>query len=230
MKKKPATQIFRIHLGVFYTLMMTILGFIKRDKAEFVKQGVTEEKIAEVEALLTEFSEIPTDDELLGNQINATNEKDKARDKLRTSIAEVIDRAASKYGTNSGYYRKFGISTLSELDGGELSTGARRVFRVGTAMASDLASEGLIQEMLDTLKNNNVIFDKALGNKEDAVADREIATEDRIEKANAIYALMVKYCEKGKRIWISTNQARYNDYVIYDTPSGKPEDSTHPKA
>ena len=230
MKKKPATQIFRIRLGVFYTLMTTILGFIKRDKAEFVKQGVTDEKITAVEALLTEFSEIPTDDELLGNQINATNAKDIAGGQLRTGISEVIDRAASKYGIDSGYYRKFGIRTLSEIDGGELSSGARRVYRVGTSMLTDLADEGLTQAMLDTLKSTTKIYDEALAKKEDAVSDREIAAENRIEKANAIYELMSGYCEKGKRIWVSTNQAKYNDYVIYDTPSGKPENPATPPA
>ena len=229
MKKKPATQIFKIRLGVFYTYMKTKLSFIKRDSAEFLKQGVNEEKIAEVEALLAEYSEIPTDDELIGAQMNATAEKDSARDKLRASISEIIDRAASKYGANSGHYRKFGIYTLSELDGGELSTGARRVLRVGTSLLSELASEGLTQEMLDAVKENNLIFDKALAAQEDAISDREIAADMRIEKANYIYGLMSKYCEKGKRIWVSTNQAKYNDYVIYDTPSGKPEEPNSDK-
>ena len=230
MKKKPAVQIFKIRLGVFYTYMMTKLGFMKRDSVEFVKQGVDQDKIAEVEDLLTEYSEIPTDDELIGAQMNATAEKDSARDKLRASISEIIDRAASKYGANSGYYRKFGIYTLSEIDGGELSSGARRVFRVGTSLISELASEGLTQAMLDAVKENNLIFDKALANQEDAISDREIAAEERIERANYIYGLMSNYCDKGKRIWVSTNQAKYNDYVIYDTPSGKPEEPVVAKA
>jgi len=230
MKKKPVTQDFEMALGVFFTLMMTKLGFIKRDKAEFVTRGVTEENITEVETMLTEYSEVPTDDELVGLQMTATEEKDKAAGILRKDISEVIDRAASKYSVHSGYYRQFGVKSLSEIDGGELLTTARRVHRVGTKMATDLATEGLTPAMLTTLKTDAGTYDIKLVAQEEAIANREIATEARIEKANAIYAIMVKYCEKGRRIWVSTNQAKYNDYVIYDTPSVKPETPTTPKA
>ena len=230
MKKKAVIQNFKIRLGEFYTIMMTKLGFMKRDKAEFVKQGVSDEKIKETETMLADFSNIPTDDELIGAQMRTTAEKNKARDILRSDISQIIDRAASKYGTDTGYYRQFGIYGLSEIDGGELSSGARRVHRVGTNLLAELAEEGLTQQMLDTLKEDIDIYDKALAAQEDAIANREIAAEERIEKANAIYALMIKYCDKGRKIWVSTNQAKYNDYVIYDTPSGKPEEETPAKA
>ena len=227
-KKESPTLNFRIHIGVFYTLMMAKLGFVKRDKIEFAKRGVTEADITATENLLTEFSEIPTDDELLGLQINATKDKDKKSDVLRASISEVIDRAANKYGNNSGYYRQFGVNSLSGIDGGELSTAARRVRRVGSNMATELASEGLTPEMLATLKKDTENYDIALATSEDANSKREIATEDRIEKANAIYTIMSKYCGKGKQIWVSVNEAKFNDYVIYDTPSGTKDETTPP--
>jgi len=230
MKKKPVTQNFEMTLGVFFTQMMAKLGFMKRDKTEFVKQGVTDKNITDAEAMLTEYSDIPTGDELLGMQMTTTEEKNTAAGILHTSISEVIGRAAIKYNVNSGNYRQFGISSLSEIDGGELATAARRVFRAGTKMATDLATEGLTPAMLATLKTNTEVYDGKLANQEDAIANREIAAEERIEKANAIYAIMVKYCEKGKHIWVSTNQAKYNDYVIYDTPPSNPGTPPPPKA
>lgn len=42
-------------------------------------------------------------------------------------------------------------------------------------------------------------------------------------KGNALYKAIVKICNTGKDIWYETNESKYNDYVIYNTPSGKPE-------
>jgi hypothetical protein len=97
-------------------------------------------------------------------------------------------------------------------------------------MLDDLAEKGLTQQMLDDLETVIGEFDNALSMQEDAISSRDIATEERIEKANAIYAIVSKHCDTGKRIWVSSNQAKYNDYVIYDTPSGKPEEMTDAKA
>lgn len=66
-------------------------------------------------------------------------------------------------------------------------------------------------------------FDQAIADCDDAIADREIATEERTEKANLLYADLVKLCTFGKEIWAHSNEAKYNDYVIYNTPTGSPE-------
>ncbi len=224
MKKKPLRLKFSIALTEFYTFAMGKVGFMKRDLAEFVKFGITEEKLNAQKDLLAAFSEIPTDDELLGAQVTATQEKDAIADQLRNSISAIMTRVENKFGFHSGTYRKFGISGVSDLDGGALSYSARRVHRVAQSLQTELQSEGLTTEMLDGL---NVLLDsynQALSNQEDAMADRDIATEQRIGKANEIYDLLVKYCDTGKKIWESRNEAKYNDYIIYDTPTGKPDE------
>ena len=33
---------------------------------------------------------------------------------------------------------------------------------------------------------------------------------------------MSKISEIGKEIWEGVNEAKYNDYLIYDTPTGQP--------
>jgi hypothetical protein len=40
---------------------------------------------------------------------------------------------------------------------------------------------------------------------------------------NVLYAELVKLCNTGKDIFYSLNEAKYNDYVIYNTPTGKVE-------
>ena len=230
MKKKPVTQDFEMTLGEFATIMKAKVALAKRDAAEFAKQGTTAEQLTAVETSITEFENLPTDDELLGLQMNATAAKDKASEVLKSSMLEILGRAASKYGIESGYYRQFGVKALSALDGGELTTAARRVFRVGTKMLEDLADEGLTAAMLTALKTNTDAYETNLIAQEEAIANREIAVETRLEKANAIYAVVVKLCDKGKRIWQATNQAKYNDYVLYQGSPAKQDETKAAKA
>ncbi|WP_299576850.1 hypothetical protein [uncultured Sunxiuqinia sp.] len=225
MRKKTVTVKFKIALSALYTLAMTKVGFMLRDLVEFIKYGVTEEKLNAFKGLLTDYANIPTDDELVGVQVGATQEKDEAAIQLRDAVSEIMQRVENKFGAQSGNYRKFGVSAVSDLDGGKLSYVARRVHRVATAMLPQLESEGLTPEILAELNTRIDTYEQALSKQEDAIADRDIATEDRVEKANEIYALLVKYCNTGKKIWEDTNEAKYNDYIIYDTPTGKPKDA-----
>ena len=48
--------------------------------------------------------------------------------------------------------------------------------------------------------------------------DRDDKTEARIAMGNALYALVLKYCDYGKTEFEYTSPAKYNDYIIY-TPS-----------
>ncbi len=50
------------------------------------------------------------------------------------------------------------------------------------------------------------------------ISDRDVATEDRIEVLNTLYRILIKYAGIGQDIFYETDEAKYNDYVIYDTP------------
>ena len=230
MKKKPTKQQFRISLSVFYTFVMTKIGFMLRDLEQFIGYGITEEKLNDLKAKAKAFSDIPTDQELLGIQITATQAKDAAGTELRDAISDTMVRVANKFGTHSGTFRKFGISGVSELDGGQLSYAGKRVHRVAGSLLTALESEGLTPEALDEFGQLVEQFEEALFTKEDAIADRDIATEDRVTKANEVYKLLSKYCDTGKRIWESENEAKFNDYVIYNTPSGTDDKDAEPES
>jgi hypothetical protein len=219
MRKKEVTPNFGIGLPVFYTEMKAKIGYINRDIDEFIKYGIGPDNIKLVNDNLKFFNIYPNDEEFLGIQVSATQEKTKESEKLREAIGEVLTRAANKYGKNSGYYRKYGTSELSKLDGALLSASARRVYRVGNSQLTVLASQGLTTEIMENLKTRLEKYEIALGNQEDAESDRDIGSEERITLANEIYAEVAKYCSTGKKIWQNKSEARYNDYIIYDTPS-----------
>lgn len=223
MKKKIPALIFNIKLGILITLVQAKLSFMRRDQDKFIVYGITAEKLSDLEESLEIFANIESDDELVGLQVLATQKKDNEAEKLRSVINSHLTRAANKFGINSGKYRKFGATAVSELFGGDLSYFARRVHRVSNGFLSELADEGLTAELLEDFYLLIKSYEKSLADQEDAMADRDIATETRTEMANEIYTTLVKYCDTGKRIWESTNAAKYNDYVIYDTPGGGPE-------
>ena len=115
MKKKEVQLNFRIKIENFYSVIKARIGFMRRDKDEFVKYGISEDKINDVDNELEVFAEIPTDDELVGAQVQATQEKDTLAEKVRDTITGIMTRVINKYGTGSGYYRKFGVNGISNL-------------------------------------------------------------------------------------------------------------------
>jgi hypothetical protein len=223
MKKKIASFAFNISLPVFIVLARAKTGFMRRDLVEFQKYGLTEAILTAIDTMTTEFEAIPTDEELLGDQVIATQEKDAQALKVKEILGSIMTRAANKFGAESGKYRKFGVWEISTLDGGKLSYTASRALRVAKGYLTELESEGLTQAILTDFEAMIQTYNTKLGVQEDAISNRDIASENRAEKANAIYRLISKHCETGKQIWASTNEAKYNDYVIYDTPSGSPE-------
>ena len=71
---------------------------------------------------------------------------------------------------------------------------------------------------------DNFVLDKSIYAGNDKIADRSIAQEDRVLMGNALFDQLKKYCRSAKSQWFSKSEARFNDYIIYKTPSGKHED------
>ncbi len=48
------------------------------------------------------------------------------------------------------------------------------------------------------------------------------ATEDRLELGNLLYKKIAEVFDSSKDYWVTSDESKYNDYVIYDTPGGVP--------
>lgn len=59
--------------------------------------------------------------------------------------------------------------------------------------------------------------DTAITKKQQRVSERDTAVSQRITIGNDLYSDLVKLADTGKHIWEDTNEAKYNDYVIYQT-------------
>jgi len=220
MKKKEVVRAYNFSDGKLITTTKEKIAFIRRDAAEFEGYGITSAMVDELENQATHFSDTATDVELVSDQTEVTTTKDVVADKLQVAIRGVMSRVVLKYAVESARYRKFGTEALSQQSDAELIIVAGRVFRVGTEMLADLAANGLTSGMLDEVKHLRDDLEHELIGMNLKIADRDIEQESRVEAANAIYATLIKYTNTGQSIWETSNVAKYNDYVVYNTPSG----------
>jgi len=220
MKKKEVLRAYNFSDGKLVTTTKEKIAFIRRDAAEFDGYGITSAMVDELENQTNHFSETATDVELVSNQTEVTTNKDAIADKLQVAIRGVMSRVVLKYPVESAKYRKFGTEALSQQSDAELLVIASRVVRVGTEMLADLAANGLTSGMLDEVKHFRDDLEHELIGMNLKIADRDIEQESRVEAANAIYATLIKYTNTGQSIWETSNVAKYNDYVVYNTPSG----------
>ena len=218
------STIFSINMDVYPRFAHQKVNFLKRDIDHFIKFGYTIDEANAINKKIDKFEEIPTDEEFEGDLMIATEKKNKEALAITNQIRSMMLSVQDKFGKDSANYKKFRASALTGLTDEKLLRTAKRVARVAASSLKDLATSGLV--VGDIKKLNQLIdaFDKSFEMQDDAISKREIGTLLRIDEANAIYKTIAKFCETGKGIWKNNNEAKYNDYIIYDTPNATQDD------
>jgi hypothetical protein len=203
---------------------------IIRDTTEFATRGFTPTKLEAFEALIIAFDETTTDEELRGNITTKVELKDALAKTLKQEISAIRSRVVNKFGQSSGVYNSFGFGELANLSDDELYRTAKRVVRIATSLLSELSSEGLTIDILSNITQQAINLDIAIDAVGEAEEKRDLQTQDRITKGNALYIEMVKLAGIGKSLNEFSNEAKYNDYVLIETNSQKvePTEPTNP--
>jgi hypothetical protein len=192
-----------------------------RDLVQFETRGINAAWIAHVQTMSVAFVNIPSDIELTGRVGIAAEAKENAAEAVRGHIRSIRTMAINCLGTGSARYRAFGFDGMNEMRDEVLYFLCKRVLREGAAQMDKLAAEGLTAARLNVIAQALGHFEQTITGKQDAEKARDIQTEDRIVAGNALYREIVRICNTGKDLFAVTDEARYNDYIIYDTPSGK---------
>ena len=224
MKKKEVVRDYNFSDGRLVTIVNEKIAYIRRDEAQFDSYGIKADMVDALERQTNEFSDTATDVELVADQTEVTAAKDVIVANLQVAIRGVMSRVVLKYPVESAKYRKFGTEALSKQSDAELLVIAARVFRVGTEMLPELEEHGLTARMLDDVNDFRGELQQELVDMKLKIADRDIEQESRVEAGNAIYATLIKYTNTGQSIWETSNVAKYNDYVVYNTKTGNEED------
>lgn len=226
-KKQMAVRDYGFSDGELKQYADETISSIERDVVEFSERGVTPTRLNTLRQKLNIFDELPTDEILEGIKIDATQDKDTARTNAEIAARSIFVMAENKFGTNSGKYKQFGDAAISRQSDNQFYRTLKTIKTSADKFLLDLAEEGLTQEMIDNLAKLTAFFDKAIDDQNTAIKSRDIATEERIEAGNALYADLVKVCNTGKDIWYNKNEAKYNDYVIYTSSTAK-DNTTNP--
>lgn len=203
---------------------------ILRDLKDLKLYGVNVNTAENIAAQTLAFKQYPTDYELVGLVSEATKYKDKTRDEMHTIISSIMIRVKNKFGIGSPTYKRFGASDLSNKSDEEMVHATRRVVRLATEYLPSLAEKGLTQTIIDNLNTILLSFDNSLDSKESSVEDRDESTQERIILANTLYSQIAEIFDYGKEYYYTRDEAKYNDYIIYDNPtSNLPDDTNLPE-
>ena len=226
MKKQDVIRFYNFSDGTLVTKGLEKVAFMQRDKAEFESYGITSTLVGDLRSRINAFSGRLTDVEALGDQTNVTTNKDAKAEEVRTAIRDIMARVVLVYAVDTPKYKKFGTEELAHQPDADLLITAKRVVRVGTEFMPELSANGLTESMLEGLTNLAEAFTNLIVDMKLEIGRRDIEQEDRVEAGNAIYSTLVKYTNTGQSIWETSDVAKFNDYVLYNTRSGEPEEET----
>jgi len=222
MRKTTLRQLFQMGYPALLVLIDNCLYLIDRDAAIYLLFGVgdeTKDFLTDNGDLLRAFR---TDEEYLGDMSDATATRDITADKVKVAIRDVMLRPRMIFGENTAKYRSFGTHGMDAMDDKELLHCSERVVRAANQFFDLLEPAGLTHAIVDALDALTVTYREHINLKNDAVYIRDIATEARIELGNKLYNKIVILYDIGKTYWADKSEAKYNDYVIYNTPTGTP--------
>jgi hypothetical protein len=224
MKKKEVVRAFNFSDAVLVTKGKEKIAFMKRDAVEFAKFGIASTDIATLENSITTFSDSITDIEALSDQTEVTAIKDTKAEELRVALRDLMTRVELKFDTGTAKYKKFGTETLSKQTDAELLITGKRAVRVATTFLTELAEKGVTTSTLTAITTLSNDFEELLISMKIKIGDRDVMQEERVELANSIYAKLVSYTTTGRNIWSTTNVAKYNDYLVYNTSTGEEQE------
>lgn len=223
MKKEQVVRIFRLTDAVLKQKADEYIDLLDRDFTEFADRGYNAAKKFELTTARDTVENFPNDEQLEAIKINLTEQKDAARKALEKTMRSIFNMAENVFGQYSAKHKEFGNADISQQSDAEIVRVAKIMSLTAEKYLFELSAEGLTPEKINILMMQRNTLDVAIDAQAKGISDRDLATESRVEVLNALYQLLIKYAGIGQDIFYETNEAKYNDYIIYDTTSGLPE-------
>jgi hypothetical protein len=225
--KQMETRLYTIADADLKQLADDLQNTIARDAADFATRNVAAPQLTTFDALITTFDDTTTDVELKGMITDAVEKKKALVTNLHGGIRTIRSMAEQAYG-GKGKYKVFGFDDLTEQSDNDLYRTAKRVVRVGTSLQADLALQGLQASQLTDIATQATNLDVAIDAVHDAEEKRDMQTQDRIRKGNALYKEMSRLASIGKSLYQDKDEAKYNDYVLIGSRATPDDNDTSP--
>jgi len=214
---------FNFSFGTLEALGDTALSLLERDATELGGYGINDDFKDTLTTKLADLRAYPTDEELLGAEVNLREVKDATAKDTRILIRDMMSRVVNVFPVNSGNWMLFGTKGLDDVTDKDLSRVGARVARVATTFFAKLSPKGVTVDMITALNAKSINLYTDVDNHHDAELARSCAATIRVDTANELYNMIIEMFGYGKTYWSTRDYSKYKGYVIYNTPSGKPE-------
>ena len=220
MTNQPITRDYKFSDATLKQNADDLIDSVTRDIVDFTHRGVADTSV--IEGLRRSFDAYSGDSYYRGIVSIKTQERDALVEGVTRAIVTIKIMAINKWRNKSdARYTIFDFDELAGITPRDLVALAKNVITVGAAQLTELANQGLTQAMLDNLAAKRGQLDGKIDEKRKAVKTRDLATQSRIIAGNALYAEIVKLTNIGKDLYQYDNEAKYNNYLIYNTRNTK---------
>jgi len=185
-----------------------------RDKDEFAKLGISTTRFDEITNLVNAVNSLQKNHDLK----EELKSKHKVRNQMHTDLVQLLDEIAlfveAAYGKKSEAYAKISfVSAGDKRRAADVTSHATHIYNVlGT---DELFADFILPDnYLATLKD---LTESLIGQNNTARlsdTDKQVVNKQRTDLMKTIYAKLTVLMSVGKRIWLSKEPAKYNDYVV----------------
>ena len=219
MPVKEEPRDFKLTYSELEEITRNLCIVLQRDLTDLSIFGLTSLNISNLSTLCDELSSMRSDIEYEGDAMVKTEAKDALAEQVRDQVRFMAARAEAAFGVSSAIYATFRFEDMTRLSDILLLECGRRVIRVANQYKTELASYGVTVASLGIFTDLCDDFSAALEAQEQAIDARSLAAVERARKGNVIYGFVTNYCNFGKKLYAKTNPAKYDDYIIYTSPS-----------
>ena len=223
MGQTNQTPNFKFSYEKLYQLSNHTVSLMERDLSEFNNYGVTQQLIDEFRNVNENFVSTSYDNELLGNQMFMTEAKNILAEEIRSGLYQIMIKVRMYASKNSVMYLQFRNDEISKITDLELASQFRKSITIIRGKIETLTDYGFSEDLLNQFEGKLNNFTEKIDAKRLAINQRDIATQERHVKANKVYDLLSKYSYVGRMMWLKTDEARSNDYILYHTASKQDE-------
>ncbi|MCX6351196.1 MAG: hypothetical protein NTX03_04965 [Bacteroidetes bacterium] len=190
-----------------------------RDVLDLTPRGITALRLTAFDTQTTAFSMLPADESMVGDITDAVTAKNLQRTNLIKKIQDILGIAEGTFGLKSGSYHSFKPCDLNALTDAELYFLCDTIETRATHFLVAMTPKGLTAGMVTALDTNQADFKAAMKLQGKLEGDRDLATELRHIDGNALFDELSDMNQTARNFWINTDEAKANDYIIYDSPN-----------
>lgn len=216
MNKKESVRRYKFSDAVLKQKALQFQSLISRDIDLLSTRGMTAARQAEFTTAFQEFFLFPSDTQFESDKMIKSENKIMAREDLEKQIRDIQFMASMAFYDKPAYIKAFGEADLTRQTDADLVQTGLEASTAINKYRTQLEAEGLTATIINTFNTICAEFQRAYQEQQEAINDRDINTNVRIELGNKLYDLVVKYALLGQNVWQSKDEAKYNDYLIYD--------------